>query len=274
MSIVPSPVELIDIGVNLTHDSFERDREEVIDAAVAVGVTRLIVTGTDVAATEAALRLARLHAGTIYCTAGVHPHHASTYDSGTSTQLAEFAQDPAVRAIGECGLDYFRNFSSPHEQRIAFERQLSLAVDCRLPVFLHQRDAHGDFTALLKDFRPHLIGGVAHCFTGGRAELEQYLELELCIGVTGWVCDERRGGDLVAAVPHIPLERLLLETDAPYLLPRDLKPPPAARRNVPSVLPHILQRVSALRDSEESTVGAATTANAERLFRLPAAEPA
>jgi TatD DNase family protein len=263
-----APVELIDIGVNLTHDSFDRDRDEVIRAAAASGVTRLICTGTDVEASKAALALTRNYTGTMYCTAGVHPHHASSYGTSTSAQLAELAQCEPVRAIGECGLDYFRNFSSPREQRSAFEQQLALAVECQLPVFLHQRDAHEDFTALLTDFRPQLSGGVAHCFTGGRAELEAYLELDLCIGVTGWVCDERRGNELAAAVPHIPLDRLMLETDAPYLLPRDLKPPPAGRRNVPSTLPHILARVSALMHADIRTVGAAATANTVRVFSL------
>jgi TatD DNase family protein len=263
------PAELIDIGVNLTHDSFDRDRDEVIRAAAAVGVTRLIVTGTDVASSRAAVTLAGQHASALFCTAGVHPHHASAYEASTSEQLAEIAQDDAVRAIGECGLDYFRNFSTPREQRAAFERQLELAVSCGLPVFLHQRDAHEDFVALLADIRPQLAGGVAHCFTGGRAELEQYLELDLHVGVTGWVCDERRGGALAAAVPHIPLDRLMLETDAPYLLPRDLAPPPPARRNVPGVLPHILARVSTLMGLDRSMVAAAATGNSERLFRLP-----
>lgn len=148
-------------------------------------------------------------------------------------------------------------------------RSIELAGEVRKPLFLHERDAHSDFVAALKPARAALVGGVAHCFTGGPPELDAYLDLDLYIGVTGWVCDERRGSSLRAAVPRIPLERLLLETDSPYLLPRDLAPPPRDRRNEPAFLAHVLERVAALMDLPMETVAAATTANAERLFVLP-----
>jgi TatD DNase family protein len=146
--------------------------------------------------------------------------------------------------------------------------QLELAAAARKPVFLHQRDAHADFAAILQDFRPRLAGGVAHCFTGGRSELEDYLALDLHIGVTGWVNDERRGQQLREAVPHIPAGRLMLETDAPYLLPRDLKPIPKARRNEPCFLPHIAQRVAQLRGETLQDLAAATTRTAMLFFGL------
>jgi TatD DNase family protein len=261
--------DLIDIGANLTHDSFDRDRGSVLERAAAAGVQRLIVTGTSVTASVQAGTLCEMHAGTLFATAGVHPHHASEFDAHAGKALHGLLASAAFVAVGECGLDYFRDFSPRAAQRRAFEAQLEIAADLRKPVFLHERDAHADVVATLTSTRAALVGGVAHCFTGGPPELDAYLELDLYIGVTGWVCDERRGAPLRAAVPRIPLERLVLETDAPYLLPRDLKPPPRDRRNEPAYLAHVLERVAALMDLPSDTVAAATTANAERLFGLP-----
>ncbi|HVJ30057.1 MAG TPA: TatD family hydrolase, partial [Gammaproteobacteria bacterium] len=159
---------------------------------------------------------------------------------------------------------------SPREaQRRAFAAQLELAAEAHKPVFLHQRDAHDELVAMLAPKRASLVGGVAHCFTGGPKELQAYLGLDLYVGVTGWVCDERRGAELRAAVPLIPLDRLLVETDAPYLLPRDLEPPPRGRRNEPQFVAHVLERVAALLEQPVDVVARATTANAERLFGLP-----
>jgi TatD DNase family protein len=260
--------ELIDIGANLTHSSFAADLEPVIRAAVAAGVTRQIVTGTDLASSRAAADLAARHPRMLWSTAGVHPHHAASFSPKLRAQLEEILVRPAVVAVGECGLDYFRNLSPRPAQRAAFVAQLEIAAHTGKPVFLHQRDAHEDFTAILTEHRAALRGGVAHCFTGGPEELEAYLGLDLSIGITGWVCDERRGGALRTAVPRIPRERVLLETDAPYLLPRDLAPPPKSRRNEPAYLPHIAATVAALRGESPASFAAASTQNAVRLFGL------
>lgn len=260
-------MELIDIGVNLTHDSFDADRDEVIERAAAAGVTRMIVTGTSVTASAQAAELAASRP-MLYATAGVHPHHAADVDEHTIGALRELTGLPRVVAVGECGLDFFRNFSPPDAQERAFAAQLELAADCQLPVFLHQRDAHERFTAILKEHRSALVGGVAHCFTGGPAELDAYLDLGLYIGVTGWLCDDRRGAALRDALPRIPLDRLMLETDAPYLLPRDLDPKPRNRRNEPAFLPHILNKVAESLDVPPETVARAATDNTIRLFNL------
>jgi TatD DNase family protein len=198
----------------------------------------------------------------------VHPHHAADFDAHTTTALRTLLASPTVVAVGECGLDFFRDYSPHDKQCAAFAAQLELAAETRKPVFLHQRDAHDEFVALLAPMRTRLVGGVAHCFTGGRKELAAYLDLGLYIGVTGWVCDERRGAELRDALPAIPLDRLLIETDAPYLLPRDLAPKPRHRRNEPRFLAHILERIAVGLDTTPSAVAAATTANAERLFAL------
>jgi TatD DNase family protein len=263
--------ELIDIGANLTHSSFAADLDQVLERASQAGVTRQVVTGADLAGSAAAAALTAHHPGILWSTAGVHPHHASELDSTRHPQLRQLLALPRVVAVGECGLDYFRDFSPRPAQRAAFVAQLEIAAECGKPVFLHQRDAHQDFAAILAEHRSALAGGVAHCFTGGPRELEAYLALDLSIGVTGWVCDERRGGALREAVPRIPLERLMIETDAPYLLPRDLEPRPASRRNEPGYLVHIARAVAALRGEALEALAAATTRNAVRFFGLAAA---
>ncbi len=260
--------DLIDIGANLTHDSFDADREAVLARAAAAGVRRIIVTGTSVTSSVQAAELCEARPASLRATAGVHPHHATDYDAHTTATLRALLGSSAFVAVGECGLVFFRDYSPREAQRAAFAAQLELAAEVRKPVFLHQRDAHDEFVALLEPVRQRLVGGVAHCFTGGPTELAAYLDLDLFVGVTGWVCDERRGAQLRAAVPSIPLDRLLLETDAPYLLPRDLPTKPAGRRNEPHNLPHVLERVAHLMGRPLEAVAAATTANAERLFRL------
>jgi len=260
--------ELIDIGSNLTHSSFAGDLQQVIERAWRAGVTRQVVTGADLASSRAAQLLTAAHPGALWSTAGVHPHHAAGFGPEAREELRALLARPRVVAVGECGLDYFRDFSPRPAQRAAFVAQLEIAADAAKPVFLHQRDAHDDFTAILREFRAKLAGAVAHCFTGGMHELDAYLALDLAIGVTGWVCDERRGASLREAVPRIPAERLMIETDAPYLLPRDLVPRPKSRRNEPAYLPHIATKVAELRGETPQAVAEVTTRNAERFFGL------
>ncbi len=264
----PAPAALIDIGANLTHESFAPDLDAVLARAAAAGVVQMMVTGADHEGSRRAVALAVAHPGVLTATAGVHPHHAAGHGPQDRDALAALVRLPQVVAVGECGLDYFRDLSPRPAQRAAFLAQLEIAVEARKPVFLHQRDAHADFVAILEDFAPRLAGGVAHCFTGGPAELERYLDLGLAVGVTGWVCDELRGAALRDAVPRIPAGRLMIETDAPYLLPRDLVPMPRSRRNEPAYLVHVARAVAALRGERLEDLAAATTANARRLFAL------
>lgn len=261
-------MELVDIGLNLTHESFRADREAVLARACAADVVQMIVTGATVPASIEALELARSRPALLRSTAGVHPHHASEVDDAAIESLRELLSASEVVAVGECGLDYFRDLSPRDRQRTAFERQLGIACENGKPVFLHQRDAHADFLAIVREHRAQLSGGVAHCFTAGEAELEAYLALDLAIGITGWICDERRGRHLVELVRRIPKGKLLLETDAPYLLPRDLRPPPASRRNEPAYLRHIAEVVAAARGESLEELAAHTSAAARALFRL------
>jgi TatD DNase family protein len=259
----------IDIGINLTHKSFDTDRDAVIARAQAAGVVQMVVTGSSVASSRAALQLAQEHPQRLYATAGVHPHHAAEWSDEVAAEVALIARHPEVVAIGECGLDYNRNLAPPAAQRDTFRRQLELAATAGKPVFLHQRDAHADFVAILREHRASLSGAVAHCFTGTAAELECYLEMQLFIGITGWICDERRGAHLLPLMCTIPAQQLLLETDAPYLLPRDLQPVPASRRNEPAYLPHIASVVARARGETPAMLAQSTTANARLLFHLP-----
>jgi TatD DNase family protein len=261
---------LIDIGANLAHDSFDHDRPEVIQRAAAAGVTRMVITGSTAESSRAALTLARQHPGRLFATAGVHPHHAVEFGPDSATVLVEIATHPEVVAVGECGLDYFRDFSPRPVQRRAFERQLNLASAVGKPVFLHQREAHADFLAILREQIGDLTGGVAHCFTGTRQEMEDYLEMGLYIGITGWICDERRGESLRAAVSGLSLDRVMIETDAPYLLPRNLGTRPSSRRNEPAYLPAVLEETAKHMNVEPDELAEATTRNAERFFALPA----
>jgi TatD DNase family protein len=263
-----SSADLIDIGANLAHDSFDADRDAVIARAADSGVRRIIVTGSSAESSLAAAALAAAQPERLYATAGVHPHHASDYSAAVHDALLGLTARPGVVAIGECGLDYFRNFSPQEAQRKAFLAQLELAAATRLPVFLHQRDAHEDFVEILTPVLPRISRGVAHCFTGGRDELRQYLDLGLSIGITGWICDERRGAALRQAAPDIPLHRLMLETDAPYLLPRTLHPKPKTRRNEPMYLREILRVVAECMGLSEHVVACASTENSERFFEL------
>jgi TatD DNase family protein len=260
---------LVDIGVNLTSKQFRGDLEQVIARAVAAGVRHMIVTGLTAELSQAALELARTKPHTLCSTAGVHPHNARTLDRHALEQLRHLARAREVVAVGECGLDYDRDFSPRPQQREAFAAQLELAAELEKPVFLHERAAHEDFLRILSNARSRLVGGVVHCFTGDERELDAYLELGLCIGITGFVCDERRGAHLQRLVARIPADRLMVETDAPFLLPRDLKNA-QGRRNEPAYLPHVARSVARFAGKDEAELRRQTTAAAFSLFRLGA----
>jgi TatD DNase family protein len=262
-------MDLIDIGANLTHDSFDHDRDAVLQRAREAGIAQLVVTGASREHSPKALALAQAHPGVLCATAGVHPHHAVEYTDECDQELRALHAHPEVVAVGECGLDFFRDFSPRPAQRKAFERQLQLGVDTGKPLFLHQRDAHDDFMAIMKNFDGRLGPAVVHCFTGTRKELFDYLDNDWHVGITGWLCDERRGSHLRELVPHIPAARLMIETDAPYLLPRTVKPPPSHRRNEPMYLAHIVEELARDRGEDVATTAAATAAAARAFFRLP-----
>jgi len=231
-------------------------------------VHRIIITGSSDESNIRAASLAKQSPGILYSTAGVHPHHASDYSDESDALIRSLAEKNYVVAVGECGLDYFRNFSPREAQRNAFKRQLDIAKDSGLPVFLHQREAHDDFVEILEPALPDLSRAVAHCFTGEGESLREYIAMGLYVGITGWICDERRGRHLHDIVSIIPDDKLLIETDAPYLLPRTIRPKPKSRRNEPMYLPEVVRVVAEARGQTEDHIAAITTANAERFFNL------
>jgi TatD DNase family protein len=255
---------MIDIGANLTHSSFHDDLDAVVARARGAGLSTLVVTGTTVAESRTAAAIAERF--DLHATAGVHPHHARECGPSTIPELREVARHPRVVAIGECGLDFNRNYSPHPDQEKWFVAQLELGLELGMPLFLHSRDAHPRFAEILKTHG--VRRAVAHCFTGERDELHAYLDLGLYIGITGWICDERRGKHLLELVRDIPGDRLLVETDAPYLTPRDLRPQPKARRNEPAFLPHIVRTVARALGRPAEDVATETTRNAETLFGI------
>lgn len=259
---------MIDIGVNLTDRQFDKDRTEVIARAKEAGVTALILTGTNIAASQVAADFAASQAGFCYATAGIHPHDAKSFDEHSLDALRTLGQRPEVVAIGECGLDFNRDFSPRPQQEAVFEAQLALAAELQLPVFMHCRDAHRRFIDILTPWRHKLPAAVLHCFTGSEAELKDCLDLDLHIGITGWICDERRGQDLQQLVSLIPAHRLMIETDSPYLLPRDLTIKPKPKRNEPAYLGHIAQRIAACRSENTDQLIAETSATSRAFFRI------
>jgi TatD DNase family protein len=263
-------MELIDIGCNLTHDSFDGDREAVLQHAQEAGVVQIIVTGASEDGSRDARELALRHPGTLFATAGVHPHLAHSFNDASEALLRELSSLPGVVAVGETGLDYFRDFSPRDVQRDVFRRQLEIGIDSGLPLFLHMRDAHSDFHAILREVRGQVSEVVVHCFTGSRDELHDYLDLDCHIGITGWICDERRGTHMKDFLADIPPERLLVETDAPYLKPRNLRPRVKTHRNEPQWLGWIVGTLAVARDEHPGYVAEQTTANARRFFRIPA----
>ena len=265
-------MQLIDIGVNLTNSSFDGLHQAILDRAEAAGVPQMVLTGTSLSGSEAALELCQQldeSGQKLFSTAGVHPHDASQWNLDSPRHLRALLEQPRVQAVGECGLDFNRDFSPRPQQEKALEDQLTLAVELQMPVFLHERDASERLLHILKDYRDHLSAAVVHCFTGEREALFGYLDLDLHIGITGWICDERRGTHLHPLVGNIAEGRLMLESDAPYLLPRSLRPKPKSGRNEPAFLPEVLREVALHRGESAEHTAAHTTATARAFFQLP-----
>jgi TatD DNase family protein len=267
---------LIDIGANLLDARFDADRDAVF-ARAAAELTAMLITGTDLSTSLAAIDYCKNHSEELQdnsitsairlgCTAGLHPHNASQLDAAMLAELSLAAAQPQVRAIGETGLDFNRNFSPPDAQRSAFAAQIEIAACTRLPLFVHDRDSNGAVADLLEASSQPLHGVVIHCFTGTEAELMRYLAAGYSIGITGWDCDERRGASLRELVPLIPIEQLMIETDAPYLWPRTAPDKPARGRNEPCFLRWIAIELARLRRTTPEQMAAATTANALRMF--------
>lgn len=237
-------MQLIDIGVNLTNTRLRVNVEQILQQSIKVGVTQLVISCTSIEHGQVAIGLCRQYPGQLFCTSGVHPHDAKDWSEDTKARLQVLIKEDCVRAIGETGLDFNRDFSPRDQQTDVFQQQLDIAAGSDLPIFLHQRDAFDTFHCLLREYRSQLNDAVVHCFTDDKKALYALLDLDCHIGITGWICDERRGRELQTLVRDIPANRLMLETDAPYLLPRDLPEKPDNNVNLPQYLPHICRAVA------------------------------
>jgi TatD DNase family protein len=262
-------VELIDVCVNVTNAQFREDRAAVIERADREGVVGMLFTATDLDTARASLAIA--DGDRQLCTAGIHPHDAKDAPSDWQDTLRELAQHPSVRAIGECGLDFNRNFSPREVQIEIFNGQIEAAKALDLPLFVHDRDSEGAvLDRLLRQAR--LPPTVIHCFTGSAGDLRRYTAEGFYIGITGWLCDRRRGDTLRNLVPEIPLDRLLVETDAPFLKPHNAPDTfhethgVPKRRNEPALLAYIVEMLAEVRPESADDIAAATMANACDLF--------
>ena len=259
------PFKLFDIGANLTHKSFENDFEEVIKRSLLNGVGNICITGCDLRDSRRALSLAKKFPNNLISTCGIHPHYADSFSEKSKKEIQEICNDSLVKAIGETGLDFNRNYSDKKNQIKSFLAHIKLANSLNLPMFLHQRDAHEDFIDCLNKETPR-TKCVVHCFTGEKKELFNYLDRDFYIGLTGWICDPKRGSHLEELIPLIPLNRLLIETDSPYLLPKNLKV--KGRRNEPAFLDEILKKIMSERKESEKKITEMLLKNSLSFFNL------
>lgn len=258
-----------DAGVNLLNSQYDKDRAQVLADARASGIDKQLIISSNYAESLAALEVSRAHLD-LFSTAGVHPHDASQAEEHDFAAIeALFCSHPSVVAIGECGLDYNRNYSPATDQKRVFEKQLEIAANLSAPLYLHQRDAHEDFLSYLKNPALNQCNKLVHCFTGDKEALNCYLELDCYIGITGWACDERRGQGVLELISEIPLHRLILETDAPFLLPRNIQPKPKSRRNQPQYLPWIGKKIAQTHAIDIAQLAQSSLENSCRLFKIP-----
>ena len=268
-------VYLVDIGSNLTSSKFESDLDEVIKRARDGGVQKQVITGSSIKESHHALDIARKYPGEFYSTAGIHPHNASQYTPECVNALEALLSNPEVVAVGETGLDFFRNISTHEQQKESFEAHLKLAFRLKKPLFLHQRDAHTDFMNTIeyvmtqmkldwKDLPPIVV----HCFTGKSKELEEYIRVGFYVGITGFIGIKGRGDNLLSFLAHkVPLEKLMIETDAPYMKPNNAPKLPSGN-NEPCNLQYVAEIIAPLYKISEEELWKITTKNAEKFFGI------
>ena len=202
---------LADSCFNFTHESFKKDLDSVISDSLSSNIEFLFCPASREIEIEDIFKTCKKFPKNIFAGVGIHPHYASELKPGTHKNLKQFARHNSVKAIGEIGLDYFRNFQSHEVQKKCFETLLDLAIDTKLPAFLHHRDAFSDFYPILKNTIDYLPPSIVHCFTGTKEELKSFLDLGLYIGITGWICDPRRGNEVKSLLKYIPKDRMLIE---------------------------------------------------------------
>ena len=212
----------IDIACNFTHESFKHNLEKVINDAERAGVEKFVLLCASLDDLDPIKKIQNNAPNKFFISAGIHPHHATETVEINYDQLLRQLQSITPHAIGETGLDYFRNISPPDIQKESFRMHIEIAKELNLPLYLHQRDAHNDFIRIIRENRKNFPKFVVHCFTGTQKKLDEYLDLGAYIGLTGWICDAKRNIDLRQSIKNIPIEKMMIETDSPYLIPKNL----------------------------------------------------
>ena len=263
--MVPNEINLFDSHCHLDDRTFFKDLEGTLQKAQDAGVQEIMTVGVDLESSTRAVELAETYRG-VYASVGVHPHDAKSCDEIVISELSHLAKQKEVRAWGEVGLDFNRMFSPRKDQEKWFVRQIQAADKLGLPLIFHERDSQGKFLEILKRHLPPQRKGVVHCFSGNTTDLSAYLALGLYIGITGIITIKTRGANLRELVPEIPLDRLLIETDAPYLTPAPQKN--KTRRNEPAFVKSVLLKLAEVRQENPEELAKATTANARRIFNI------
>ena len=258
--------EIADIACNFTSDRFDKDLDEVIERAIANDITKFGLICSRLSDLDKLLEIYNRYSKEMFFTIGVHPHHANEINEKYLEKLKEVININNPHAIGETGLDFFRNLSTYEEQVFAFEEQIKIAIKTNKPLFLHQRDSHDDFIKILRKYSSDIKKAVVHCFTGTQQQLDDYLELDFYIGVTGWICDANRNVELRKTITNIPLQRLMIETDCPYLIPKNLPEKPKNNRNEPTNLNHIVSEIGMLKGIDEEILRKDTFKNTINFF--------
>ena len=260
--------EVADIACNFTSERFDKDLDEVINRAVANKITKFGLICSRMSDVNKLLKIYEQYSKNMFYTIGVHPHHANEINDDYLKKLKDEITTNNPHAVGETGLDFFRNLSTYEEQIYAFEEQIKIAIDTNKPLFLHQRDSHDDFIKILRKYSSDISKAVVHCFTGTQEQLDDYLELDFYIGVTGWICDEKRNVELRKTIKNIPLEKLMIETDCPYLIPKNLPEKPKNNRNEPTNLNHIVNEIAVLMEIDIDILRKQTYENTEKFFKI------
>ncbi|KAA2217643.1 TatD family hydrolase [Chryseobacterium sediminis] len=257
----------IDIGINLTNKQFYNEHEEIINRALDQGVEHMILTGTSVRGSKESAEIAEEYPEILYSTAGIHPHDAKSFTGESIGELRKLLKQDHVISVGECGLDFDRDFSPRPIQERCYKAQLELAIEVDKPLFLHERSAFKRFNDLTDEYLSQLPKAVVHCFTGTLNEAKTYLDKGFYLGFTGAISDEKRFKHLEDVIKYIPLDRMMIETDAPFMLPKNM-PRMQNRRNEPSFLPFVAQTIAHLKKISISEVAEETTETSRSFFRL------
>ena len=260
-------VPLIDIGANLLDNELLKNFNSIINRSKKSNIKKIIITSSSIDDTHKSKELIDREPDYLYTTVGFHPHNAKDYQDKYYSQMKELCKLEYVKAIGECGLDYKRNYSTKTQQIYCFQSHLELASQVNLPMFLHEREAHTDFFNLIRQYIHQVEDVVVHCFTGNKKSLSNYLDIGCYIGITGWITDPKRGYHLHDIIKYIPDDRLMIETDSPYLLPFS-EGINNKSYNEPSNLIFVLEEIASILKKDKEELSSQIYTNTCKFFNI------